>query len=233
MFSNMLSILFTNNELAILSLAASIFCSMLFSYFGYLGYPNSKKTMGRVEKTSEKTDEKDIEKIATEILIKRVHLKEREANKLIIENNEKEQDLNKRAENLSERENNFNEYEKDLVERENLLTKKYKEMEIKEQFLNSFEQSLNARREFMLEEELLYKDKLDKSKASEPNIHKKIYKDILYVDYKDYFILSGFGTKKLREEIKKMGGNWVPSHSFWIFNNSEKDKVQFFLNNSV
>ena len=59
---------------------------------------------------------------------------------------------------------------------------------------------------------------------------KKNYKDILYIDYKYFFILSGHGTKRNKEEIKKLGGKWVVSQSFWIFNNSEKELVQNFLN---
>ena len=42
--------------------------------------------------------------------------------------------------------------------------------------------------------------------------------------------VSGYGTKKNKEELKKLGGNWVSSQSFWIFNNSEKELVQNFLN---
>ncbi len=228
MFSNTLSILFTSNELTILSLVSSMFFSMVF------GYSISKK----VEKVEKVEVEKKVETVATEILIERAEIRVREANKLLIETNKKEQDLiereNKllietdkkeqdlveRMENLNEREINLNEYQKDLVERENYV-------EIKEQFLQNFEKTLNDRREFMLEEEL---QKHQKQQKVEPTIYKKIYKDIIYIDYKDFFILSGFGTKRNREEIKKLGGNWVPSQSFWLFQNSEKDKVQFFLN---
>ncbi len=205
-----------------------MFFSMVF------GYSISKK----VEKVEKVEVEKKVETVATEILIERAEIRVREANKLLIETNKKEQDLiereNKllietdkkeqdlveRMENLNEREINLNEYQKDLVERENYV-------EIKEQFLQNFEKTLNDRREFMLEEEL---QKHQKQQKVEPTIYKKIYKDIIYIDYKDFFILSGFGTKRNREEIKKLGGNWVPSQSFWLFQNSEKDKVQFFLN---
>jgi len=231
----MLSILFTAKELALLSLVTSLI-------FGYTGYTfmsgrkeerserNERKERSEIKEKNERKDhfhdhERDY-KISTEILFERAQTRTREANKLIIENNEKEQDLNKRIENLVERENNLTEYEKDLVKRENYLTKKYQDMEDKEQFLNKFEQNLNARREFMREEELL-------KEKSQPTTHTNkdiLYKDILYVDYKDFFILSGLGTRRNKDEIKKLGGNWTPSQSFWIFNNSEKDRVQNFLN---
>jgi len=209
----MLSFLSTSNELVILVVLTILFVIFFVMFLGYAISWFSKENEVKVDKR------------ASEILIERADIRSREANKFIIDCNKKEQELNERIKNLNELETNLAENEKDLVERENCMDKKYQEMQNKEKFLNNFEKSLNARYELILEQELLQK--------SAPNMDKKNYKDILYTDYKDFFILSGYGTKKNKEEIKKLGGNWVSSQSFWIFNNSEKELVQNFLNDFI